>query len=294
MWKAGVVVRHLLELETGAEPFRDYRLLRVLGRGGYADVWESTSPNGSNVALKFMRVEDAHAAAQEVRAIQAMKMFHHPHLIQLHEVWSIPGYVVISMELAEGSLQDLLEAYYSEYNTAILQERVCHYLTQVAEAIDFLNCKQHTLNGHRVAFVHGDIKPSNMLIFGETIKLADFGMSTPVITSRCHRAPVGTPEFAAPEIFQGWIADRTDQFSLAASYCLLRGGKLPYSDTPLTFREPYTRPKPNLTMLPEEERPIIAKGLATAPQDRWLNCTAMLSALCDLSGYSDTAVAMAN
>ncbi len=287
-----VVVREALDLQTDAEPFPGYRLRQWLGRGGYGDVWESTSPDGPNVALKFLRVEDPHAAAQEVRAIQSMKRFHHPHLVQMHEVWSIPGYVVFSMELADGSLQDLLHAYHTEYGTAILPERVCTYLAQVSEAIDFLNNRQHNLNDQRVAFVHGDVKPSNMLIFGETVKLADFGMATPVMSARCSRTPVGTPEFAAPEVYQGWMTDRTDQFALAISYCLLRGGRLPYSHVPPSFHTTYSRPAPNLTMLPQSERTIIAKGLATTPQDRWPSCTALIDALGDLSGYACATVTM--
>src|SRR5437763_4591461 len=139
--EVGGVVQLFEALQAGVEPFPGYRLRHLLGRGGYADVWEADSPSGQPVALKFMRVDDTHAAGQEVRAIQSMKRLHHPYLIQMDQVWTIPGYVVFSMELAEGSLHDLLQAYYCEYGTAIKPQRVCVYLAQVAEAIDFLNVR---------------------------------------------------------------------------------------------------------------------------------------------------------
>ncbi|MFL5341813.1 MAG: serine/threonine-protein kinase [Gemmataceae bacterium] len=273
-------------MHDGSEPFPGYRLRTFLGRGGYADVWESTSPCGLPVALKFMRVDDQRAATQEVRAIQSMKRLHHPYLIRMYDVWSVPGYVVFSMELADGSLHDLLQAYFSEYRTAIPPDMACIYLAQVAEAIDFLNGRNHNIDGQRTAFVHGDVKPSNMLVVGDTVKLADFGMATPLTSGRCQRTPLGTTAFAAPEIFHGWITDRADQYALAASYCLIRGGKLPFRDSPESFRTPYTRPTPDLRMLPEPERPIIAKALAPIPCDRFPNCASMIDALASLSGFA--------
>ena len=46
--------------EAGSEPFPGYRLLRLRGRGGFATVWEASSPSGERVALKFMSSGNAH------------------------------------------------------------------------------------------------------------------------------------------------------------------------------------------------------------------------------------------
>jgi serine/threonine-protein kinase len=283
-----VLVRQALDLYPGAEPFPGYSLVQSIGRGGYAEVWESTAPEGSNVALKFMKAEDNLAAAKEVRAIQSMRRLRHANLLPMYQVWTVPGHIVISMELAEGSLHDLLYVYFDEFGTAIAPDVVCRYLGQAARAIDFLNARIHTHDGKRLAFQHGDIKPSNILLVGDTAKLADFGLAVPLQTTRAHRNPVGTIEFAAPELFQGWTTDRTDQFSLAVTYCLLRGGKLPFTDSPEHFRSnpDYVRPVPDLTMLPECERPIIAKALAPTPQDRWLSCLNMIESVAELYGIS--------
>src|SRR5262245_46040535 len=226
-----------------------------------------------------MRSDDPISAAKELRAIQAMKAIRHPNLIRIDQVWSVPGYVVFSMELADGSLMDLLYAYYEEYGTPIVPERVCQYLLQAAVAIDFLNAHVHELDGQRIAFQHGDLKPSNLLLFGDAVKLADFGLAVPMPTSRINRNPSGTVQFAATEVFQGALTDTSDQFALAVTYCLLRGGQLPYTDSPPSFRVPYTRPIPDLGMLPEAERHIIARGLASSPSSRWPSCRAMIEAL---------------
>jgi serine/threonine protein kinase len=277
-----------LALNPGEEPFPGYCLVQLIGRGGYADVWEAIAPHGGSVALKFMRAADNLAAAQEVRAIQSMKRLRHKFLLHLYQVWTIPGYVVISMELADGSLHDLLHVHSQEYGTAIPADLVCRYLGHAAQAIDFLNARSHSHDNKRFAYQHGDIKPSNILLCGDTAKIADFGLAIPLQSTRAPRAPVGTVEFAAPELFQGWLTDRTDQYSLAVTYCMLRGGRLPFPDTPTHFRsEPdYVRPAPDLSMLPECERPAILKALSPTPQDRWLSCVQMMEAVSELYGLS--------
>ncbi len=267
-----------LTLQAGAEPFPGYRLLHLLGRGGYAEVW-AAEHEGSHIALKFMRNRDPVIAAKEVRAIQSMREIRHPHLIRIDQVWSIHGYVVFSMEVAEGSVMDLLYAYHDEFGSPIPPEPLCRYMAQAAEAIDFLNARHHTIDGNRLGFQHGDIKPNNMLVFGNTVKLADFGLAVPMTMPRVNRAPCGTVAFAAAEVFQGWLTDRSDQYSLAVTYCLLRGGRMPFNDSPSSFRESYTRPTPDLTMIPEAERPTIARALSPIPQDRWINCLAMVDTL---------------
>ena len=61
---------------------------------------------------------------QEIRAIQIMRQLRHPHLTRIDQVWCHRGYIVITMEKAEGSLLDLLDAYQFEYSTPIRPEYV--------------------------------------------------------------------------------------------------------------------------------------------------------------------------
>jgi serine/threonine protein kinase len=89
----------------------------------------------------------------------------------------------------------------------------------------------------------------------------------------------GTLDYAPPEIFQGRISDRSDQYSLAVTYCHLRGGRLPFSDTPTSFTRSYVRPKPDLTMLDPAERPIVARALDPVPQQRWPSSVEMMQQL---------------
>src|SRR5258708_40302294 len=86
-------------VEAGAAPFPGYELIRLRGRGGYAEVWESTHPQGKRVALKFMSVQHTSATARELRALQSLHALDHPYLLKCSNVWCIPGFIVIEMEL---------------------------------------------------------------------------------------------------------------------------------------------------------------------------------------------------
>jgi serine/threonine-protein kinase len=280
--KGWVVGNAAAPLRSGMEPIPGYKLRQSLGRGGFAEVWEAETGNDRTVALKFLPADDNLSAAREIRSIQGLRQLQHPHLIHIEQVVASQGYIIIGMELAEGSLLDLLEVYRLEFDSCIPAAQVCRYLAQVAEALDFLNSRRHQVDGQRFAFQHCDIKPSNLLLFGETVKISDFGLSSATSTPLQFHRRAGTLDFMAPEVFQGRLSDWTDQYALAVTYCLLRGGRLPFSDTPPKMDRTYVRPTPDLTMLSAEERPILARALSSTPQGRWPNCrefTAQLSRL---------------
>jgi serine/threonine protein kinase, bacterial len=267
------------ELAPGAEAFPGYRLHLPIGRGGCGEVWEAVGPEGQSMALKFVRCHDSSMAAREAKSIQAIRPLRHPNLIRVDQVFLQPGYVVIAMELADGSLTDVLDVYQSDYGTSVPGPDAVDFLTQAADAIDFLNTRQHDLDGRRVAFQHCDVKPSNLLLSGNRVKLADFGLSTPMTAGAAPFLRSGTLDFAAPEIFHGQLTDRSDQYALAVSYCLLRGGRLPFPDTPRRFASTYTRPRPDLSMLPAPERAAICRALSNAPYQRWPSCLEMAAEL---------------
>src|SRR5205823_6311166 len=102
-------------------------------------------------------------------------------------------------------------------------EQVSLNLTQAADALDFMNKRQHMLEGRRIAFQHCDVKPSNMLLFGDRVKLSDFGLASTTSSMMKSHSRSGTLEYAAPEVFQGRLSEWTDQYALAVTYCLLRG-----------------------------------------------------------------------
>jgi serine/threonine protein kinase len=272
-----------LQLNPGAEPFPGYKLIRLLGRGGWSEVWKANGPTGGECALKFMACDLTATPFKEIRALQALRPIKHEHILETRNIWSCPGYIVIVMDLCDGSLLDLLEVYLRELEEPMSAKHICHFLSQAAEAIDFLNTRQHLIHDQRMAVRHCDVKPSNLLVQGQSVKLADFSLAVPTTATMWYHRREGTPLYCAPEVFQGWLSDRTDQYALAVSYYQLRTGRFPFP-TPPGISKDYVRPAPNLSDVTDGERQILSRALAPVPQNRWGSCVEMmmrLEALCD-------------
>lgn len=269
----------MTSLARGSEPYPGYKLGRFIGRGSWGEVWHATDPAGSDVALKFITCDNPVLAAREIRALQSIRQLTHPHLVNIHHIWASSGHVVIAMELAEGNLLDLLHIYLEEYQRPIFPDHLCHYLRQAAAALDFLNARQHTINGRLVAVRHGDVKPSNLLVVGKKIKVADFSLSIQTASTMWYHDRAGTLNYAAPELFQGCISDRTDQYALAITYYELRTGRLPFPDTPQRFDPKYVRPVPDLSLISVPEQLVLLRALHPIPQNRWPSCTEMMDQL---------------
>lgn len=273
------LTRVQVPLASGMKVAAHFQLVELLGQGGFAQVWEAEAKDGRRVALKFMPCRSDLSAAREVRAIQAICQLRHPNLIGVDQICSDIGYIVVVMELADGSLLDLLHKYQQTIGAPIRPDLVCLYLAQAARAIDFLNTHQHQVQGQRLGFQHCDIKSSNILLLGDEVKISDFGLSTATGSAiKIHRK-VGTVHYAAPEVFQGRLSDWTDQYSLAVTYVHLRTGTLPFGDAPGSFHHSFVRQAPDLHMLPLAEQPIISRALSVIPQARWPSCVEMMNRL---------------
>jgi serine/threonine-protein kinase len=258
-----------MELRRGLELVGGYRLTQLRGNGSDGSVWEGESEAGPLLAFHFFPRADDQAARQQMRVIRLLGGGLHPNLLRVQQVWCHDHYLVVTMPLADGSLLDLLDAYQTEFRAPPPRAEVCFYLAQVAAALDFLSARQHEVDGRRVALQHGAVKPSNLLLFDDTVKLSDFRHAGPAGAALARRP--ADLRYAAPEILQGRLSDRADQYALAVTYFHLRTGRLPTTTA--------NRPQPDLGPLPEKERPIIARALAPAPWDRWPSCAALVEQL---------------
>ena len=278
----------------GGKPLWDgYRLRRRRGKGSFGEVWEAETKEEEPIALKFLPCRDPITSAKELRNIRAIQELSHPNLLKTQRVWSSQGYVVISMELADGSLNDVLGIAQAEHGGGLSQNTVCAYLAEAADALDFLNARRHSLGAGVVGIQHCDIKPGNLLVVGERLKVCDFGLATQMSAPLVSHSRAGTTAYAAHEIFDGQLSDWSDQFALAVTYCELRGGRLPYPRTPSRFDRAYVHPDPDLTMLTAGEAQVIRRALSRVPQDRWSNCGEMMKRLSALVSRRNDAVAVA-
>jgi serine/threonine protein kinase, bacterial len=272
-----------MRLEAGSEPIPGLKLTHLRGRGGFAEVWEAVDKKGNRCAVKFMAGKNSSSSVKETRIIQAIRKLYHKNLLRVHDVFSIPEYIVVAMELADGSLLDLMDVWHAEYRANLSPDLILGYLRQAASALDFMNARRHTFEGKQVGFQHCDVKPSNLLLVGETVKVADFGLCQPTLGLQSSYSRAGTVDFVAPEVHGGRLADTSDQYSLAITYHYLRTATFPFPAVPRGFdREyAYTRPAPDLSQVRRGERRVLERALELEPANRWPSCTALISALAE-------------
>jgi serine/threonine protein kinase len=251
-----------------------YTLVDRIGSGGYAEVWRAEAPGGIQKAVKVVHGYcDDEFASQELKALERVKGVRHPFLLSLERFEVVNGRLAILTELADMSLDQRRRQCCAEGLQGIPREELLRYMADTAEALDFLS-QRHSL-------LHLDIKPENLLILGDHIKVADFGL-VKELASRTQNSLVSglTPTYASPEMFDDEPSAQSDQYSLAIVYQQMLVGTLPFPGrTAAQLAKQHTQAEPQLMSLPAEDRPIIARALAKTPTDRFPSCRAFVEAL---------------
>jgi hypothetical protein len=260
-------------ISAQSQPIAGYRVSECLGAGGYGEVWKAEAPGGLLKAIKFVYgTHQDQRAAVEFKALERIKEARHPFLLSLERIEVIDGQLVIVTELAEGSLRDRFNVCRREGLPGIPRPELLHYLRDAADALDFMT-QQHSLQ-------HLDIKPENLLLLASRVKVADFGLVKNFRHVSASLMGGLTPVYASPEVFRGSPSQCSDQYSLAVVYQELLTGSLPFqanSPAELTLR--HLNEAPDLSSLPETDRPVIARALAKSPAKRFANCAEMVEAL---------------
>jgi serine/threonine protein kinase len=270
--------------EPGVQPIPGYRLIEPLGKGGFGEVWKCEAPGGLYKAIKFVPSQDDPNGPgnQERQALQLVKAIRHPFILSLDRVEFVDGVLVIVMELADKSLYGLLGDYQADNQQGIPREELLGYLLEAAEALDWMNF------GHGLQ--HLDIKPHNLFLVSNHVKVADFGLVdrlTDMEKSHPAQRQGGiTPLYAAPELLKGTVSRHCDQYSLAIVYQQLLTGTVPFwCQNMYQLMMLHMTGEPNLTALPGEDRAIVARALSKSAEDRYPSCLDFLQALvCGESG----------
>ncbi|HEY7328100.1 MAG TPA: tubulin-like doman-containing protein [Gemmataceae bacterium] len=267
-----------VRIETQAEPLPGYRLLERLGGGGFGEVWKCEAPGGLHKAIKFVfgeldaANEDGQRAEQELKALSRVKTVRHPYILSLERYDILNGQLIIVMELADRNLWDRFKECRARGLPGIPRDELLGYLTETAEALDLMNVEYQ--------LQHLDIKPQNLFLVHNHVKVADFGLVKDLEGMRASMTGGVTPVYAAPETFDGWVSRYCDQYSLAIVYQELLTGQRPFTGN--NVRQlilQHMQAPPNVEPLPTSDRVAIGRALSKTPGDRFPSCRDLVETL---------------
>jgi eukaryotic-like serine/threonine-protein kinase len=171
-----------------------YRLVRLLGRGGMAEVYEANDGVlGRRVAVKVFRGETdiATSQARQQLEIQALARLQHPNIVAVFDAGTDAGVSFVVMQLIDGvTLAERARA------SALAPAETARVGRAVADALAHV---------HALGMVHRDIKPGNILCGAKgTVFLTDFGIVRLIGRTRLtQHGTIGTVSYLAPEQVRG-------------------------------------------------------------------------------------------
>lgn len=230
-----------------------YRLVDVLGRGGFGVVYEAHDAELHRaVAIKALLAASDPVQAEALRhEARALAVCSHPNVVQIYDVVVAGGRVWLVMELVRGeTLRD--------WQRAVVRP--------AAEILDrYLAAAQGLSAIHDAGLVHADFKPDNVLVSEDgRVRVSDFGLARAAVAASMGIA--GTPRYMAPEQKAGAAIDaRADQYAWCISLLEALGGAAP-GERPI--RE-----------VPPRVRAVLLRGRASEPSARWPCMRSLAAAL---------------
>ncbi|MCL2876296.1 MAG: serine/threonine-protein kinase [Betaproteobacteria bacterium] len=212
------------------ETIGEYRVVRKIGSGATATVYEARHPNFPGpVAVKQVRFGGGRDGAKLnrrllklLRAEEAVaQRLDHPNIIKIHEVVTEREQAYVVMEYFPGTT---LERYCS-FEHRLPVHRVTGIIFKCCMALDY---------AYRQGIVHRDIKPANILVDEKgDVRITDFGLAInvdkDVEADSTFIMGVGSPAYMSPEQVKNYpLNQKTDLYSLGVVMFHLLAGRLPF------------------------------------------------------------------
>ena len=211
-------------MRIGYEVGKRYRIIRSLGEGGMANVYEAEDlVQKRRVTLKMLRFDlqdDPRSVERFHKEANSLTKLDNPHIVQIYDFGNDHGVPYLIMEYVKGTdLKTYLKEHYP-----LSCEKVVDIMEQILSAVE---------SAHRIGIIHRDLKPQNILIdnYGK-VKVTDFGISIAAMESATitkTNTMIGSVHYISPEQARGSIITKqSDIYSLGIILFELLTGKVPF------------------------------------------------------------------
>ncbi|XP_014467426.1 PREDICTED: serine/threonine-protein kinase PLK4 [Dinoponera quadriceps] len=248
------------------EHIEDYKVLNLLGKGGYGCVYRAKClRSNTDVAIKMIDKKRMQAAGMVARVKQEVDIhsrLKHPAILELYTCFEDTNYVYLVLELCHnGELQRFLK---DQGSKTLSEERAARIIRQVVQGLLYLHSHQ---------ILHRDMSLANLLLTKDMqVKIADFGLATQLSRpDERHLTMCGTPNYISPEVAtKSSHGPEADVWSLGCMLYTLLVGQPPF-DTD-TVKSTLTRVVMADYVMPhylsENAKDLIDKLLKKNPEDR--------------------------
>jgi tetratricopeptide (TPR) repeat protein len=257
-----------------ADPFTgrtidQYEVLDTLGGGGMGIVYRARDTKlGRHVALKFLPPQWAHddeAKQRFIREAQAASATDHRNICTIHDVGKTEeGFLFIVMALYEGpTLKRRLQ------DGPLGLDDALDIATQVAEGL---------AKAHVAGVVHRDVKPGNLILTDDAVKIVDFGLATfsAALQLTIEGTTLGTAAYMSPEQSRGEeVGPATDVWAVGVILYEMLAGHPPFlggSPDAISYAIRHDAPVPLRSLrpdVPEEVEHVVFRALMKDPRLRY-------------------------
>lgn len=264
-------------IEYVGQQLGNYRLLHLLGRGGFAHVYAGEHVYlKTRAAIKVLHVEAVDQRHNDfLKEAQTLAHLVHSNIIRTLEFGVEGDIPFLVMDYApNGSLRQL-----HPKGMRLPLETAVSYVKQIAAALDY---------AHSQNVIHRDVKPANVFL-GEHCEalLGDFGLALIAHSSKSalpEEVVMGTAPYMAPEQICGEPCPASDQYSLAIAAYEWLSGTCPFhgSFTEILTQQMIVPPPAIHTQersIPADVETVIMTALSKDPRDRFTSVEAFAHAL---------------